>query len=1311
MRVNQLLKHVHTTSVFKIVAPQDGGWSLSRMEQLLRGLRNHDDTVSLEIFGNNGVISYGVRSSNGDTVAGMFHSYFPQARVSRHIQGEVEEVDRSDWLHIGKGELAMVQSLSLAKESYLPLKIFDDRSIEQSQTDPLAGIIGCLASCTQGGAERSGDRLGIRLVIRPAAENWNAPWQSKMQQRRDGEDRTPKAGSGPKADTGPSMGMLMGLGGLAGFVGGNYLLWEAGNIPGLALFNVGSLAAIAGGVGLMKKFSGNSKRTYMDEELVEAKLKSLAFWSELQVIRIYSQQVNVGQAHTNLDQVLDCLRGFDDPAGNSWAEGKVREFSGDDVVSNTSKRHPFVSWGQISEETDKVTKEKDLVIGNEVLSWIDPKRARRTALSAREVASLWHLPLGTEEMASMERTASGIRIPYLADLGLDGEDAGPLVGMAGDLTQKIRLPESSIEKHAIILGRSGVGKSTMIKHVLAHKFERKAAGKDSGAIVVIDPHADLVRDALKMVPVSIAHKVRLLDFGRMDRVPGINLVDPLLFPDRDRCVDTIIETVKHLWEHWGGRLEDLLKRSLLIVYEFNSHPETKRSEMLTMLDILTLLDDGETVGRGRDARTEMSGFQSHVLSRVKDVSLKQWFNAYLGWDRALRSEATGPVHSRIGAYASDQRAKVIMGQRESTIMLSDVLSEGLILLISTAKGSIGEGPAALMGGTMVSLVESALRQQEHLAFSERSKCLLICDEFQTVTGANWEGLLAEIRKYGCSLMLATQSLARLDTPERKLKAGILGNVGCIIGYQMAAEDAHIISPEMDSERVPEGFLVNLHPHHCYVRINSATKCYPSFSMITNAPPDETKGSEESVQAVIEASKAYTVDAEEVRNRINAEGQARMDKMKVGAEPGEVSSVESAARRLNITPIEATLGKVGSPEASPSDKSEEAPKPDQPGSSPGSTESRPAAPASSGLNESKPAVPDSEKPGSPDFNGGPGVDSDISPESGDSPSAPSFSSVPTHEPDFNLPAVQGEVQKAAGDNDVKVNGNGNSTGTGVAVGEVSEKTGAPRVLGNPAGSEDSGDSGKPLSVQPVAPNYGRGDSEAAGSLREGGGVEIIKSGNPSPSPEMNGKTVLKEGSVLGDVQASNGSAESGLDPSLAVDPSLTADSSLTVDPSLMVDSDGKVMLQGARGDSITLQESTVDSGADPLNELDATDVANSDFAPEVLRAIMFSTNTDKGLRTALDKRLGNHISRERRKVWRDESIKVRAEAQAEIQVEFEKVEEERLQVEEERSQIEASIVAAAEKVREEEKVKARADLGAKMSEGRGDRSMDRLKSVN
>ena len=873
-------KNAPGTSVFKVVPPQDGGWSLMPMENLLRGLRGAQDTISLELFGVDGVISYGVRTTHPESLHGMFNAYFPLAQISSHtmgrIPGEIDEADVGDWLALDEGEYAVVQTLGLARDSYLPLRILEDRVIQQAEMDPLAGVIGVISSNTTHGGAESGDRLGIRLVIRPAPEDWNSPWQNIMQARRDGDDRTPRSSGSPStSQSGPSMTSIAFIAGLLSVGFGNWFFWNAGNIPGMVLFNAASLLIGALGCWFSIKFRGGRKRPYLDEALVEEKLKSLAFHSELQIVRIYQNEGDELLARNGLEQVVDCIRSFDDPAGNSWEPGRVFRYTGMSVARREYKRSRLAGnnriMGWLADQDHDV---HPFVGGSQMLGWLDSKRAEHTILSAREAATVWHPPLGMNEMASMERIASGALVPYLGDLSSGNEDSGPLVGMAGN--REIRLPESSIEKHAVVLGRSGTGKSTLIKHIVAYKLRRKAQGKDAGAVVVIDPHADLVREILQLVPTEIAHKVRLLDFGRQDRVPGLNLVDPFLFPDRDRCVDTIISTVRHLWETWGGRLEDLLKNSLMIVYEFNSHPDTPRNEMLTMLDILLLLQDGVVSGRGREQTTEMSVFQRHCLSRVSDPRLKQWFQMYLGWPRDTRAEAVGPVFSRIGAYAAHRRASVIMGQRETTIMLSDVLSEGLVLLVSTAQGTVGKGPAALMGGTIVSLVESALRDQEALPPAQRAKCLLICDEFQTVTGADWEGLFAEIRKYGCSMMLATQSITRLDTNERRLKAGVLGNVGVIIGYQMAAEDARIISAEMDSDRVPENLLVNLYPHHCCVRINSNTTCYPAFSMKTLPPPDLTRGSQEAVDAVIEASMSYTTDWQEAWDSLSNEMQERLD---------------------------------------------------------------------------------------------------------------------------------------------------------------------------------------------------------------------------------------------------------------------------------------------------------------------------------------------------------------------------------------------------------------------------------------------------
>ena len=211
-------------TVCRLVAPQDGGLSLTPMEGLLRGLRSPKDVLSLEISGLDGVVGYTVRSNNGRSLAGMLQSWFPQVRVDRRdvvLGGWAEtekgasEGSQEDWLRLGGEEYAVVKSLGLTKASYLPLRIFDDDVIRQSGKDPLAGVIGQLASLTRGAqGVGGGDRLGMRLVIKPAEEDWNRPWQSRMQMRRDGDDRVPRGTQ--SRDEGPSMTSIMVLGGLLG---------------------------------------------------------------------------------------------------------------------------------------------------------------------------------------------------------------------------------------------------------------------------------------------------------------------------------------------------------------------------------------------------------------------------------------------------------------------------------------------------------------------------------------------------------------------------------------------------------------------------------------------------------------------------------------------------------------------------------------------------------------------------------------------------------------------------------------------------------------------------------------------------------------------------------------------------------------------------------------------------------------------------------------------------------------------------------------------------------------------------------------
>ena len=105
-----------------------------------------------------------------------------------------------------------------------------------------------------------------------------------------------------------------------------------------------------------------------------------------------------------------------------------------------------------------------------------------------------------------------------------------------------------------------MGKSTLMHHLVTHKMREKAEGRDGDAIVVIDPHADLVGGLLEQVPEEIADRVRLIDLADESRSPGINLLDTRIFADRDRTADSVVRVAKGLWEQWGLRMQSSSSR-------------------------------------------------------------------------------------------------------------------------------------------------------------------------------------------------------------------------------------------------------------------------------------------------------------------------------------------------------------------------------------------------------------------------------------------------------------------------------------------------------------------------------------------------------------------------------------------------------------------------------------------------------------------------------------------------------------------------------------------------------------------------------
>ncbi|MYC37861.1 MAG: type IV secretion system DNA-binding domain-containing protein, partial [Chloroflexi bacterium] len=202
----------------------------------------------------------------------------------------------------------------------------------------------------------------------------------------------------------------------------------------------------------------------------------------------------------------------------------------------------------------------------------------------------------------------------------------------------------------------------------------------------------------------------------------------------------------------------------------------------------------------------------------------------------------------------------ILGQPRSTIDLRQTIREGGVLLVSTAQGAVGRDVAALVGASLLNLVDAVIREQGSLPPQERRGALVVVDEMQSMPGVDYESMLSELGKFGASFILATQSLAKLEDLSRTMRDTILANVGCLAVFQVAGSDARQLVWELGKDHVSEDDVVSLDVHHCYVRATVGTERMPPFSMMVRKPE---QGSLAVAQRIRDGASAYLTPETEI----------------------------------------------------------------------------------------------------------------------------------------------------------------------------------------------------------------------------------------------------------------------------------------------------------------------------------------------------------------------------------------------------------------------------------------------------------------
>ena len=787
------------------------------MENVLSSLVQHGE-FALEIAGGLDGLRTLVRTPpDSEVLHRAFRAANPQSDV-------IEINEGADPLRLQPGERAWTLPMNVVGEEFLPLKIPERERSGAPASDPLRVAMNAMT------AVGDGERMVARLTLSGLPADWalahrerglSGPGSANQQLSDNMREQSMNTSSmgGLSLSTIAPVAALAPLGYMA------YTAYEAGEMMQAAAYGVGGIALAVIVAVLFAKYRRKPlDATFHDPMLIRTRVESMAFNARLELTVILPEGESYYRAADLLTSLSTAYLSFNHPMGSRFVPGEIEVRIPDpDVIA------PLIP-------------PKKKLFG---------KSPPRSIIGVKEAAALWR-PLDASYdtpslKAGMARTLSAS--------GQMTSGEGALVGQTtSGSAMPVTFPEDTLRRHSFTVAKTRMGKSTLMQHVVAYKLREKAEGRNTDAIVVIDPHSDLVHGLLGQVPESLIRQTAIIDLGDTERVAGINLLDSHIFEDRELVSDTITQVMRGSWMQWGPRMQGILEHVIKSLHEANRSRRTALDEQYTLLDAYNVLVD--------------QGFRDEMLSRVDDPNLLRWWSSeFYAWDPKLRADALAPVLNRLSYYRSSVKARQILGQSSSTLDIRKLVRGGGVLLVAGAQAAVGRQTSSLVSAGILNLVDSVIRQQGALPPEQRRAAFVAVDEMQTITGVDYEGMLGELAKYGGTLMLATQSLKRLDDISPTMCNSIMANNGCLVAFQVAGEDARRLVWELGRERVTEDDLTSLPVHHCYVRAIAGGQRLPAFSMHL-APPQA--GNMDVGRQILGNRDIYTVPIEDVERKLRLE---------------------------------------------------------------------------------------------------------------------------------------------------------------------------------------------------------------------------------------------------------------------------------------------------------------------------------------------------------------------------------------------------------------------------------------------------------
>ncbi|HEV2523412.1 MAG TPA: DUF87 domain-containing protein [Candidatus Acidoferrales bacterium] len=390
-------------------------------------------------------------------------------------------------------------------------------------------------------------------------------------------------------------------------------------------------------------------------------------------------------------------------------------------------------------------------------------------------AAIWNRLRGRHRGAWSER--SGL------DLGVTVRDGEPTA-------QHLRLTNGQRTMHLAVLGKTGSGKSSFLRHLAEQDI-----AEDHG-FLYFDLHGDATPFLLRTINARerkerrhLSGKLLLIEPADATVSVGLNPLEAES-PDFVRIAE-VAEILKRRWglDHFGARTEELMRNALFVL----------ASNHLTLVELGPLLTH--------------NGFRADCLRHVTNADVRQYFDERYGRaSEQMRAVMREPILNKTSAFTADPHFRHILGQTQSTFSIREAMDRGNWVIVNLEKGRLGE-QAPTLGSLILTVLKNAL-----FARATRTLFTLYCDEIQNLVayGASIETFLSEARKFGVGVVSANQFL---DQYPPDMRSAIL-SVGTHAFFQLSSQDAGQIAQALDGGKSLAERLKNLPPRHCIVKTGS-----------------------------------------------------------------------------------------------------------------------------------------------------------------------------------------------------------------------------------------------------------------------------------------------------------------------------------------------------------------------------------------------------------------------------------------------------------------------------------------------------------